>query len=341
MAATTNFSDLYKSRNVTASSARQSERRSKLLKEQKQQRNKLLDERRDVDNFIQHLERSNAKHHTENPHKNQLQLSEWLVEKPDDIHNWYLVPCPKGKRCLVVAENGRTRAFNKYGGLIREFRSKLPGDHRLRQSKTMLDCIFIPESGEYFVLDVIAYAHQDMTQCETDFRFFWIRSKIDEEELSVVDDHNEVAFMPIPTYQCDDAFQMESCLSRYPTWTNNTPALDGLLFYHKESSYVRGTTPLVGWLLPFMLPEVMSSIMLDPMYLNEKPFDYVDYLSFIKKFDKAEADKRKRNKRRSGNRNQKMDVECFDDSNEIGTLIDEQQSLEMENIDDMTITEIP
>lgn len=340
MSVTSNYSDLYKSRNVTASYVRQSERRTKLLKEQKQQRNKLSDEHRNIDHYIQQLGRNNFKTFTENPYRNQLQLSEWLLEKPEDIEKWFLVPCPKGKRCLVVAENGRTRAFNKYGALNREFRSRLPGDQRLRQSRTILDCIFVPETAEYFVLDVIAYAHQDMTQCETDFRFFWIRSKLEEEQLSELDDHNEAAFKSIPNYLCDDEIQLEFCLHEYPMWRDNTPALDGLLFYHKESSYVRGTTPLVGWLLPFMLPELMSSITLNPNYLKEKPSEYVDYLHFIRKFDASEAERKKQNKRRPAKHNQKMEIEWDNSPNGIDDIIDEQQSLEMETPNDSASIEV-
>lgn len=35
---------------------------------------------------------------------NLLMLSEWMIEKPEDFHeNWFVVPCPKGRRLLVVA----------------------------------------------------------------------------------------------------------------------------------------------------------------------------------------------------------------------------------------------
>lgn len=33
-------------------------------------------------------------------------LSEWMIEKPSDFsQNWYVVPCPKGVRLLVVANH--------------------------------------------------------------------------------------------------------------------------------------------------------------------------------------------------------------------------------------------
>jgi hypothetical protein len=31
-------------------------------------------------------------------------LSEWMIEKPEDFtDNWYIVPCPKGIRTLVIS----------------------------------------------------------------------------------------------------------------------------------------------------------------------------------------------------------------------------------------------
>jgi len=34
--------------------------------------------------------------------------------------------------------------------------------------------------------------------------------------------------------------------------------IDGLLFYHNESHYLPGRTPLVGWLKAFMLPDILG-----------------------------------------------------------------------------------
>lgn len=35
------------------------------------------------------------------------------------------------------------------------------------------------------------------------------------------------------------------------------PRTDGLLFYHKETHYTSGPTPLVTWLKPYMLAEIL------------------------------------------------------------------------------------
>lgn len=108
------------------------------------------------------------------------------MDRPDDIENWYLRPCPKGMRCLVVATEGRTEVYSKSGRFINRFRSRLPGDLRQRQSMTMLDCVFVPKLAEYFVLDVLAYGNQDLIDGEASFRFFWIRSRRQEDSLEAV-----------------------------------------------------------------------------------------------------------------------------------------------------------
>lgn len=34
--------------------------------------------------------------------------------------------------------------------------------------------------------------------------------------------------------------------------------VDGLLFFHKRTHYTCGRTPLVGWLKPYLLPEILG-----------------------------------------------------------------------------------
>ena len=41
---------------------------------------------------------------TKTEYKEVLMLSEWMIEKPYDFdEDWYVVPCPKGIRTLLVA----------------------------------------------------------------------------------------------------------------------------------------------------------------------------------------------------------------------------------------------
>ena len=50
---------------------------------------------------------------------------------------------------------------------------------------------------------------------------------------------------------------IRQCFSWQP-FPNETLELDGLMFYHKKTAYTTGETPLVGWLKPFMVPEVLG-----------------------------------------------------------------------------------
>lgn len=34
--------------------------------------------------------------------------------------------------------------------------------------------------------------------------------------------------------------------------------VDGLLFYHKQTHYTPGSTPLVGWLRPYMVTDILG-----------------------------------------------------------------------------------
>lgn len=56
---------------------------------------------------------------------------------------------------------------------------------------------------------------------------------------------------------------------------NELHPLDGLLFYHRKALYSFGCTPLVTWLKPFMLSEVLGISVPSP--LDEKPDSYVSF----------------------------------------------------------------
>ncbi len=47
--------------------------------------------------------------------------------------------------------------------------------------------------------------------------------------------------------------------------------LDGILFYHKQTHYTSGSTPLVGWLKPWMLPDMLSVPIPDSIMTSRPP----------------------------------------------------------------------
>lgn len=292
---TSAFCTLYKLRTSLDRDHRQAERRLRLLHAQKQQRSNYIDDIRGIDSFREYFQQRPAqskKIPRINIYKNHTQLSEWLLERPEDFNNWYLCPCPKGIRCLVVATNGRTEAYYKSGVSMSVFHTNLPGDFRSKQCITILDCVFVSSLSEYYVLDVLAYGTQDLTNCEAAFRFFWIDSRLAEEQLDKVTLKHQYAFKRISKYDCSDENAIRNIFNKYPLWDHSYPELDGYLFYHKESSYIYGKTPLVGWLYPFMVPEVLN-LPVNDSYMDEKPEAYTDYLSFIKSYSFNKKEKKK------------------------------------------------
>lgn len=86
---------------------------------------------------------------------------------------------------------------------------------------------------------------------------------------------NKYPILTLPNIDCN--LDLSSALSNleelYP--------LDGLLFYHRNALYTFGQTPLVTWLKPFMLPEVLGTSIPSP--LDEKPDDYISFEHHIEK----------------------------------------------------------
>jgi snurportin-1 len=141
------------------------------------------------------------------PYKDQLMLSEWLVDIPADFSTqWLLVVCPVGKRGLVIASKGLTSVYTKSGHCVNRFPSALPGGSRKTGSKVtdycILDCIYHEPTRTYYVLDVMCWRGHPVYDSEvirnhslittvgtllrdivqTEFRFYWARTKLAEQE---------------------------------------------------------------------------------------------------------------------------------------------------------------
>lgn len=215
-------------------------------------------------------------------YRDQLMLSEWLVEVPCDLKsNWLLVLCPSGRRNLVVASRGATRSYSKSGYLINTFPSYLPGGNRANANRdSILDCIYNELDKTYYVLDVMSWNSHPCSDSETVFRFAWVNVKINEDcpEILQTSPKNPYKFVPVPHYACDKLTIKKALESPLPF-----PAkLDGLLFYHKEALYSPGTTPLVGWLKGYMVPELLG-IEVPTTLLQERPASYENMRKHIPK----------------------------------------------------------
>lgn len=118
---------------------------------------------------------------------------------------------------------------------------------------------------------------------QAQFRFYWIESKFNEcPELKVKSAKNSFPLVSIPFSVCIKD-NIESLLSlKDQSWD----PLDGLLFYHKLGFYTPNVSPLVGWLKPFMLPEVIG-VRVPDFYMKCQPKDYVNIKEYLKKTPKS------------------------------------------------------
>ncbi|XP_069758909.1 snurportin-1 isoform X2 [Narcine bancroftii] len=247
----------------------QAERRRKLLEIQKSQRLNYVNHARrlaeddwtrgeDSEEEVEkeEMEVEVAKKKLPKHYANQLMLSEWLVDVPVDLaEEWRLVVCPVGRRTLVVASRGSTAAYTRSGFCVNRFPSLLPGGNRhnsaLGKDYTILDCIYSDVNRTFFVLDVMCWRGHPVYDCQTEFRFFWLQSKLQEEgeELSEIATRNPV---------------------------------DGLLFYHNQTHYTPGSTPLVGWLKPYMVADILglpvpdSPLTSKPEYANSQMMQIIE-----------------------------------------------------------------
>lgn len=277
----------------------QNSRRMRILEKQKQQRFDYVNHIRSLsedtwsnadaesvnsmDSLDAEMETESSEMRLRKPgryYKNQLMLSEWLVDVPVDFtQEWCTVPCPVGKRCLVVASRGHTCAYTRSGYRLNTFTSTLPGGNKKhRKENAILDCIYDEVNGIYYILDIMCWKNHPVYDSDTEFRFFWLRTRIDEyQNVTEKTKNNPYRFIPVPNFAATeegilnaiDAAQFE---------------LDGLLFYHKKTHYTFGSTPLVVWLKPFMIPEILG-FNVPEKAMAQKPSDYVNYQQHMINFE--------------------------------------------------------
>lgn len=206
-------------------------------------------------------------------YKNRLMLSEWLVDVPEDFaENWITVPCPVAKRCLVVSSKGSTKSYARNGYRIAMFSSLLPGGSKSSDGKhsdfCLLDCVFSEVHRTYYILDLLCWKSHPVCDSEAEFRFYWLDEKLNEipQIKETNDGSRHCRFVTLPRYPCT-----KEAISAFM----NSPLpfedeMDGLLFYHKKGHYFEGVSPLVGWLKPYMVPEILGTPV-DTRYLEKQP----------------------------------------------------------------------
>lgn len=286
----------------------QTARRAKLLEEQKKRREKQYSASRNEESEEQY----EPYYRINENYRNCLMLSEWMTEVPDDLEDFVLVPCPKGWRCSFVVKSNKAALHYKNG---KEFKKGLSTNI---PKNTVLDCFYVEKSSTLYILDVLKYKGRDVIDCDYSFRSYWIRTKFDEDDLKFLDDN--ITLKMIEIYDFNDPFSIQKCYEMYPIFSDETE-LDGFLYYHKEGSYTFGETPLVLWLFPFMVEEVMPTYKIHPHYNSLKPNDYENYQQYITDFNAKMSRKGRRSKEISG-------MDCETSTETIEDPI--QQTIELE-----------
>ncbi|KAI1280890.1 Snurportin-1 [Halotydeus destructor] len=270
---------LYKNKSRTVED-NQEERRQKRLKDQKEKRFDLLQQLRgsngDFDDNDSHgssdagsnsqdvsmqlSDTSDTPTTKSRRYKNYLMMSEWLVDVPQDFEaNWLLVPCPVGKRCLVVASHGETKIFGRNGYCLKShFPSLIPGGNKRdvmkHKESCILDCIYSERRKTLYILDLLSWNGMSFKESETHFRFYWLHSKLKEMKgISSESILNPIKFKLLPHHRCDSQ-SIVDCTLNLPF----PEELDGLIFFHKDAHYVSEVTPLVCWLKLDMLPSILG-----------------------------------------------------------------------------------
>jgi len=199
-------------------------------------------------------------------YRDQLMLPEAMVEVPENLDEWIAIPVPQGgKRCLVISAKGRTTARLKNGYLFNRFSSALPCGNTKKGSRNnpkhfcLLDCIYYEPLLTYFVLDIQAWSANLYYECDTEFRRFWVQSKIGEiPELSRISKFNSFHFKALSGYQVS-VEGLKAAVEK------QNFGVDGVLFYHRDSHYTPGLTPLVHFLPSSQIPSLLSVVTNDPL----------------------------------------------------------------------------
>jgi len=77
----------------------------------KQNRQKGFDESRKLDDD----DEKQKKKRVHSDFKKIMMQSEWLVDVPENIDDWYVAICPVGRRRMLNAQYGKTCLYNNTG----------------------------------------------------------------------------------------------------------------------------------------------------------------------------------------------------------------------------------
>ena len=233
----------YKSNSIGTATS-QAERRRDLLQRQKDKRDSIVSQLRfSASSDEPTTTKTKRRPKVECPI--EMMMAEWLFARPDDFGSWFVVPIPKGQRCLLVQRGHQTEVFNKNHRLVRTLSTPLP-------RQTILFCIFERQTSLFHIVDLLMWNGQDYsTQVECQCRFFVLASLEGDRRLAE-------QFRVLPRWPVEQLDALPACD-------------DGYLFYHPLGFYQPGDSPLVCWLQPFLVDEILQMKL---TFQCEKPLNY-------------------------------------------------------------------
>uniref|UniRef100_A0AAQ4PFQ1 Snurportin-1 n=1 Tax=Gasterosteus aculeatus aculeatus TaxID=481459 RepID=A0AAQ4PFQ1_GASAC len=174
---------------------------------------------------------------------NQVSVS-WLGNDSELMSSSYYLLICFGFSFL----KGSTAAYTKSGYCVNCFPSLLPGGNRHNSAM----------GKDYLILDCI-YSEVDRTYCSTVVPGHPVYdcpvrppSKVQETDgLSEIAKRN-FRFVSLQSTDCRADSESTGCRVQLQ------PPVDGLLFYHRQTHYTPGSTPLVGWLRPYMVTDILG-----------------------------------------------------------------------------------
>ena len=90
----------------------------------------------------------------------------------------------------------------------------------------------------YYAVDVMSWGGYSLYDCTAEFRFYWLRTKLEETKLECSE--SDFAVETCPYFEADAAGIDAAHAGPLPYLR------DGLLFYDKRGHYARGLAPLVA-----------------------------------------------------------------------------------------------
>ncbi|KAF9909718.1 hypothetical protein EC991_008199 [Linnemannia zychae] len=124
-----------------------------------------------------------------NPFRDQMMMPEPMTDIPADLDtSYYIVPLPIGHRCFVISADGKTTVRLPSGQLlVAAFESCLPaGSSQYRGNRRsdycILDCVYSSTTRTFWTIDIMCWRGHPVYECETEFRFWWLRGKLAEIE---------------------------------------------------------------------------------------------------------------------------------------------------------------